>query len=284
MWRLDEPNAGTASEHLTTALTYVNGSPVYAITEPEKLRIMQLYSLYDDHLGNPANILKGTAAESPLLEALHNAYSQVQIGGRLEDYRDDIKLTAEICPYCGFGAITDLDHHLPRSIFKAHSIYIKNLIPCCHPCNNIKRAKAGETPDGQFSHVYFGQRPLEPFLTAELIVQPSGLGVTFSINQTATLDPNEFERLKFQFETLELNIRYKAPINVYMGTLRTSIESFAALGGDALKTFLQTSYAASCRDFGPNHWRSALLQALANSDDFCGGGFQYCFGRKDPAI
>ncbi|WP_158486629.1 HNH endonuclease [Pseudomonas lurida] len=284
MWRLDTPNTGNSSENLTTALTLLNGTPVYELTNLEKARVLQLYQSYDDNLGNPSNDLKGTEAEALLLEAMHNAYLQVQIGGRLEDYRDKLKLLAEICPYCGFGAITDLDHHLPRSKFKAHSIYAKNLIPCCHPCNNIKRAKAGDMPNGQFSHVYFGQRPHEPFLSADAKVHLTGLEVSFTINQTATLDPNEFERLKFQFDTLELNSRYKAPINIYMGTLRTSIESFAALGGAALKTFLQSSYTASCRDFGPNHWQSALLKSLTESDEFCDGGFQYCFGRKDPAI
>lgn len=284
MWRLNVPDSTNSSDNLTTALTLVNGTPVYPLTEDEKQRLLALYTSYDANSGNPSEALKGTPADSLLFEAVHNAYLQVQIGGRLEQYRDTLKLHAEICPYCGFGAITDLDHHLPRSKYKAHSIYAKNLIPCCHPCNNIKRAKAGETPDGQFSHVYFGQRPTESFLKAEVRVHTTGLAVNFCVNKTPNLDPNEFERLQFQFNTLELNSRYKAPINIYMGTLRTSIESFAALGGAALTAFLLNSYSSSCRDFGPNHWQSALLKALAESEEFCNGGFQHCFGRKDPAI
>ncbi|WP_154067027.1 HNH endonuclease signature motif containing protein [Pseudomonas sp. CC6-YY-74] len=284
MWRLNTPNSNTSSADLATALTLVNGNPVYPLTDIEKARILQLYQAYDANLGNPCNTLKGTVSESALLEAIHNAYNQVQIGGRLEDYRDRLKLTAEICPYCGFGAITDLDHHLPRSKFKAHAIYAKNLIPCCQPCNNLKRAKAGDKPEGQFSHVYFGQRPVEPFLIAEAVVQRTGLVVTFSLERTATLDPNEFARLKFQFDTLDLNVRYKAPINTYLGTLRTSIEIFASAGTPALKEFLKKSYITSRRDFGPNHWQSALLKCLAESEEFCGGGFQHCFGRRDPAI
>lgn len=284
MWRLTAPNADTSNTDLYAALTLVNGTPVYPITEIEKSRILQLYDAYDAKLGNPCDTLKGTAAEALLLDAVSNAYSQVQIGGRLEDYRDRLKLNAEICPYCGFGAITDLDHHLPRSKYKAYAIYAKNLIPCCHPCNNLKRAKAGDAPEGQFSHVYFGEWPAEAFLLAEVEVRPTGLLVTFSLSRTATLDANEFERLKFQFDTLELNSRYYAPINIYLGTLRTSIEIFAAVGAPALRTFLDKSYTTSCRDFGPNHWQSALLKALAESDEFCDGGFQFCFGRKDPAV
>jgi hypothetical protein len=284
MWRLEVPHTNTSKADIESALTLLDGTPVYPVTEIEKTRILQLYSLYDSHQGNPNEILKGMPAENALLDAIYNAYSQIQKGGRLEDYRDRLKLNAELCPYCGFGPITDLDHHLPRSKYKAHAIYARNLIPCCHPCNNLKRTKAGENPDGQFSHVYFGEYPEAGFLTAETTVLPTGLVVNFSVNHIATLDPNEFERLHFQFTTLNLNMRYKVPVNTFLGTLRTSIESFAALGSPALKAFLERCHLASCRDFGPNHWQSALLKGLADSNDFCSGGFVHCFGRKDPAV
>lgn len=284
MWRLDTPNSSTSPNDLSVALTLVNGNPVYPISATQIDRILELYKKYDDNFGNPSTLLKGMPEEQDLLDAIHNSYSQVQIGGRLEDYRNRLKLNAEICPYCGFGSITDLDHHLPRSVFKAHSIYAKNLIPCCHPCNNIKRAKAGEAPNGQFSHVYLGEYPTEPFLIAEIEVSPAGLTVDFSVIQTPTLNPQEFERLHFQFSILNLNFRYKAPINLFLGTLRTSIEIFSALGAPALKLFLHSNYLSSCQDLGPNHWQSSLLLALSKSSTFCEGGFQYCFGRKDPAI
>ncbi|WP_324832101.1 HNH endonuclease signature motif containing protein [Pseudomonas saxonica] len=285
MWRLNTPNIEITDRELLTALTLVNGNPVYPISDNQRQRIRELYQEYDNNSGNPHDNLKGEDIVLDLRQAIHDAYgSQVQIRGRLEDYRDKIKLNAECCPYCGFGAITDLDHHLPRSTYKAHAIYARNLIPSCSACNNLKRAKAGDTPDTQFSHVYFGQVPQEVFLVASATANISGLVVTYSIQKTPNLNVDEFQRLKYQFSALNLNDRYVSQVNIHIGSLRTSIELMAVHGENALRSYLQQCYEQSRQDFGMNHWRSALLKALTESDEFCQGAYRFCFGRKDMAV
>lgn len=284
MWRLETPNTEDSSINITKALTYANGDAVHPISTPQRARILELYNEYDANSGNPHNSLKGEDVCPNLLNAIKSSYSQVQKGGRLEDFRNRIKLSADSCPYCGFGPITDLDHHLPNSSYKAHAIYAKNLIPSCHPCNNLKRAKAGDSPLSQFSHVYFGQRPIEPFLTAEITVSNKGIMVIYNIKKTADLHQDEFERLSYQFDTLELNKRYIAQINLFLGSQRTAIEEYASISADALKYFLRKSYENLVKDFGPNHWQTVLLKALSESDNFCGGGYVHCFGRKNLAI
>lgn len=284
MWRLNPPDFEDASGNLETALTLANGTVVHPVKSNEKDRILELYTNYDIGLGNPDKALEGIDLDEPLRQALYDAYSQIQKGGRLAIYRDRLKLIAEACPYCGFGAITDLDHHLPRSIYKVHSLYSKNLIPSCHPCNNLKRAKCGESASTQFSHVYFGPRPTEPFLSATIEILAKGINVTYEINKTPTLDEAEHERLSFQFKTLELNTRYSPQINLFLGGLRTSIEDCARVSSGTLKAYLDRAYVNFCKDFGPNHWQTALLKALAESDEFCDGGYKFCFGRRNPAI
>lgn len=284
MWRLETPNSDDSSSNITIALTYVNGTAVHPISEIQRARILELYEEYDSKSGNPHNDLKGDDVCPNLLNAMQNAYNQVQKGGRLEDFRNRIKLSADSCPYCGFGPVTDLDHHLPNSLYKAHAIYSKNLIPSCHACNNIKRAKAGDTATSQFSHVYFGQRPTEPFLTADITVSERGIVVTYSIHKTPDLEQEEFERLNFQFNALELNQRYVSQINLFLGSQRTAIEDYASISTEALKQFFRRSYDNQTRDFGLNHWQTVLLKALAESDEFCSGGYIHCFGRKNLAI
>jgi len=284
MWRLVVPDFENARENLLSALTFVDGTVVHLLSEIEHSAILDLYTAYDNNLGQPATHLEGDNLSEELRQALHNAYSQVQIGGRLASYRNQLKLLAELCPYCGYGSITDLDHHLPRSKYRVHSLYAKNLIPSCHPCNNLKRAKAGDSASAQFSHVYLGAYPTEQFLFASITILQKGIGVVYGVEPVASLSADEHARLKFQFETLQLNDRYGPQINIFLGGLRTSIEECGALGAPVLKAYLAKAHSSHCQSFGANHWQSVLLMALSKSDEFCSGGYKTSFGQHRVVV
>jgi len=284
MWRLAVPDFENARENLITALTFVDGTVVHLLSEADHSAILDLYAAYDDHLGQPATHLEGAHLSEVLRQVLHNAYSQVQVGGRLADYRNKLKLLAELCPYCGYGSITDLDHHLPRSKYKAHAVYAKNLIPSCHPCNNLKRAKAGEFACAQFSHVYLGVYPVEQFLFASVTILKKGIRVVYSVEHVASISADEYERLKFQFETLQLNHRYGPQVNIFLGGLRTSVEECGALGAQILKAYLAKAHSSHCESFGANHWQSVLLMALSESVEFCSGGYRTSFGQHRVVV
>lgn len=284
MWRLTTPDFENPRANLLAALTFIDGTVLHPLSESEHSDILKLYADYDNNCGQPAAHLKGEHLSEALRLALYNAYKQVQVGGRLADYRSGLKLLAELCPYCGYGAVTDLDHHLPRSKYMAHALYAKNLIPSCHPCNNIKRATAGEVPSAQFSHVFLGVHPVEQFLFASITILQKGVRVVYSVEHVASLDVDEYERLKFQFETLQLNDRYGPQINIFLGGLRTSVEECGAYGASVLKAYLARAHASHCKNFGRNHWQSVLLMALSISDEFCSGGYKTCFGQHRVVI
>ncbi|MHC8285330.1 HNH endonuclease [Pseudomonas sp. XS1P51] len=284
MWKVPPPDTSQAELDITNALTYANGSPSFPITPEQKTEILRLYELYDELHGQPSPLLNTSTLENELLVALHAAYNQVQIGGRLEKLRERLKLAVEKCPYCGFGEIRDLDHHIPRSVFKAHSIYAKNLVPCCHPCNNKKRASAGEEPATQYSHVYFSNLTDEEFLTAQASISEDGLIVNFSITNNPEIDADEISRLSFQFSELELNNRYKPEINSFLSSQITSFTFFSEIGDESFKFFLQKSHLDSSRTFGRNHWRTALWHSLAQCEDFWRGGWIHAMGVKEIAI
>lgn len=284
MWKLPTPDTDNVDTDLEIALTYANGTPIYPITPSQKDDIRAIYSLYDRLYGRACTELKAVHLGNPLLNAVRDAYGQVQEGGRLSALRDRLKSLTTICPYCGFGEIRDLDHHLPKADFKALAIYPKNLVPCCHPCNNKKRSVAGEVAAEQFFHTYLDNLPLEVFFKADISLIPEGLVVDFRIEQITGIQDDTYERMNYQMRKLDLNKRYKAQANIYLASIKSSIELVYGITGDAqlLRQFLVTSARSQAIVFGLNDWRPALLRGLAECEDFCNGGFRSALGQLNP--
>jgi hypothetical protein len=285
MWTLPKPNNDDAIDNLKTAFTKADGTETYPLTQAEKDEIKKIYSKYDDSLGRPKVELEGPSLSAELKDALYLAYTEVQEGRRLQRLRDRIKLLALRCPLCGIGPATDLDHHLPRSRFKGLSIYVRNLVPMCHSCNNKKRTVAGDTPDQQFIHAYFDTLPQERFLVANVSVSDSGITVDFKVNHTATMPQDIYDRISFQLDRLNLVERYRPEVNVFLESQKDSFELVfgAEKNAEQLRNFLIRSANSHERSFGLNDWRTALFHGLAACDAFCTGGFRMVFALRSDA-
>jgi 5-methylcytosine-specific restriction endonuclease McrA len=281
MWKLNAPEVLGAEQELKTALTPTKRKPSHRMTWSQRKGILKLYARYQTLRGQPSTGLLGSRFADAFRTAVFEAYSQVQDNGRLSGLRSRLKVAALKCPYCGFGEVSELDHHLPRSKYKLLAIFATNLIPCCHVCNNRKSALAEAEPDAQIAHVYLDQFPPARFLLANVDVSTGGLRATFSIHQCAGMPAELFRRIEFQFSRFDLNTRYQAEVDTFIGSHRNSIEDAATHGSGSLRSWLQSSRDALQRQFGLNDWRPALLDALLQSNDFCEGGFKHCFGDRD---
>lgn len=278
MWKLSSPDVGDAEKELERALTRPDGEPIHRITKSQRRGLLKLYEKYDARGGQPCSALLGRRFAEDFRAAVRRAYAQVQDGGRLTALRARLKLAAIKCPYCGFGEIYELDHHLPSSKYRLLAIYARNLIPCCHVCNHKKMALAEESPDAQIAHVYLESFPAARFMTAQVDVSEQGLRVTFSIERCAGMSDELFRRLQFQFQRFDLNARFQPEIDTFIGSLRLSIEDAARNGPGSLRAWLEKSRDTLQIRFGLNDWRPALLEALGQSNEFCQGGYEYCFG------
>jgi hypothetical protein len=280
MWKLPPPDCSQVEEELVRAMTFVNGNRVYDYSDMQRQSLLETYADYVAKRGAPATSLLATALGIAFLQALHDAYDEVQEGGRLSSLRSALKIRVQKCPYCGFGEVRELDHHLPRSIYKALSIFPNNLVPCCSGCNNKKRAIAAGDPDQQFPHIYLEELPPGRFLLATPNVSEQGIVVRFSISQCVGMSDAVFSKVKFHFERLELGYRYQSEVISFLTSQRTSLQEMGALGADALRDYLWRTREHSVSDFGLNHWQTALLEGLSNCNEFLAGGYQSCFGLK----
>jgi hypothetical protein len=196
-----------------------------------------------------------------------------------------IRLTSS-CPYCGFGEITDLDHHLPRSVYKGLSIYPKNLVPCCGTCNNKKRAADGEQAHQQFHHIFFNTIPQDViFFIATAELNQGSLSVSFEIHEADGIPPETIERLRFQISRLKLNRRYISAVNNFVISQKTSFGMIFEKknSGADVKDFIERTANSLSKEYGLNDWRPVLFRALANCQDFCNGGF-YNIGCKNIGL
>ena len=279
MWLLKKPNIKTANVDLDFALTYANGDVVYDLTKAERKCIDDLYVLYDSPLARPNDDLKKGPLRQSCLNALYSAYGEVQKKGRLKKLRRRLLNNAETCPFCGFAEPTQLDHHLPKSSYKALSIYSRNLVPSCGPCNNVKRAHVG-SGDDELIHAYFDTLPKQNFLIAKVRMRGDALVVKFEI-ASAGIDPKLAARLKYQLERMELNSRYPKQINVFLFGQKTGmLEVYGSKGSLGLRKYLLKAAKALDVDFEQHDWRAAVMRGLADCERFCEQGVIRYFKRR----
>lgn len=283
MWQLPLPDNSDVEGHIDVALTLVDGTQVFAITADQVSQLLDLYGAYDARQGRAEEAWKEAGLPLPLRNALHQAYDQIQKGKRLRELRAALLEAARRCPLCGISAVTDLDHHLPRSEFKALAIYCRNLVPACGPCNNSKRALSGI--DGEaFIYAYAPNLPDERFLAADCEMKAGALVVTFRIVRTAHLAQEVFELLCYQMYHLELNRRLAAECTSTLGSHLVSIGDVYGADRDAARVadWSRRTAESSIRTFGLNDWRTALFFGLAECAPFCDGGFLTALGQASP--
>lgn len=278
MRNLPPPDRADALDHLVEALRVRQwrGTTVgYAASHGELDALIALYDAYDGARGAPSKTLLGGALAHDLKHALERAYRRTYEGGSLEPIRTRVMSVTHRCPVCGIGAATELDHFLPKSVYKALAIYVRNLIPLCHDCNHAKGTTVNEDPARQFVHAYFDELPDTAFLLADVDIEGDGLTAEFTVSDTTDLSDELRVKLSFQFEMLKLNDRYQPEINVYLTSQAVSLNMvYAADGSDFVRGFLLAQADVEETAFHRNHWRPLLLRALADHEDFCDGGFR----------
>ncbi len=282
MWTLPKPAIDEVATHLERALERDRGAPPYNLTPAELDAVVAGYDHYDANGGIFTYAWSNAAIGRDLSKAIHDAYDQVQLGGRLEQLRQQIKSRARLCPYCSSPQVTDLDHYAPRSIYKDFAIYPRNLVPSCHPCNKIKRVFTASS-DESLIHPYFDELPDGVFLIARTEVPVAGgLVATFDINMSADPTSEVLERAQFQLDLFKLNKRLPSDINVFLAGLGEALRYLYASGtveaSAAVSGLLAATATSHAANFGKNDWRTALLRSLAENTEFCAGGFERALG------
>jgi len=284
MWILPLPDNSNAMDDLKVALTYKNGEEKYSLSNEALENIRVCYNKYEESQGKASQELRDITTLPPDdLQAIHDAYSEVQDNSRLSSLRDSLLLSADRCPCCGIGAADELDHHLPRSVYKFLAVYSSNLVPMCHKCNNKKRTVAGLTPEDSFIHIYYDRVPqTERFLFAKTIIAEGKLSVEFEVEKIPSLNSDLYSMLDFQITRVGFNKRVLREINTFLGAFLVSLDMIYDVSkcSRSVSEFLLRNENSFNKRWGMNDWRSSLLSSLALNNDFCDGGYKLVLGAR----
>jgi len=279
MRNLPLPSRDDVDKHLKNSITtYKYKKKILGrdISDIEISEVVKIYNQYDLSKGSASDDLKGGILPKDLREAIYDAYDKTHEKRKLYFIRQALFANVLLCPICGIDPVTELDHHLPRSVFYPLSIYTRNLVPICHLCNNTKLAGFGDQSQGEIAylHAYFDILPDIIFLNAVVDVQRDALNVNFEINIDALLPDGYSKRLSDQITNLKLNTRYQNEVNLYI-TSHTVALHLSYLDGNknSVRKFLKAQAKVEQIAFYRNHWRPTLLSALADHDVFIDGGF-----------
>jgi hypothetical protein len=283
VWNLSRPNVDDARDDLCEVLETQNQDDASYISSAEIDEVIEIYDRYQEAFGLGEEFLEGLELREDLREAIRESYRQVQIGGKLEKLREKLVLSASECPYCGFGPIEDLDHHLLKTIYKPLSIFALNLVPCCATCNRKKPKSRARLAALRLLHAYLDIVSHVDFFSASAKLDPDtgGVVITFEIRDVSGLDPDIRARLRSQFLLFDLDARLRKQCNILLSSLTVAFsDAFAAGGGPGVSDYLLRTARSTVANFGANDWRTAALIALSENADFCGGGFRRALGER----
>jgi hypothetical protein len=229
------------------------------------------------YLGYAADAINILALQPmQLLEPGHAAllqenYSALSKGRALEELASQIYEAAEFrCPMCNFEQAATLDHFLPKGSYPEFSVLARNLIATCNTCNH----KKGARPANGFVHAYFDELPNQQILVATTLWEPE-LHVSYAPAVEPGVEANLFERLVNQFQILRLEDRFAREGGYVLAEIMSNCAEPYGRGGSALvKAELVRQAEVSEAVYGINHYKTALLKALADDGHFCGGGFR----------
>lgn len=279
MWNLTMPDITAARAQLDVLFPDTDTTPV--LTAEEKDILENLYQEYEQAAGRP----NPTWLEGGLTKSVRNAvlaaYGEISDRGKLSELRSSLKLSVNECPYCGFGEIKDLDHHLQKAHFECFSVFPLNLVPACSKCNGHKPRKPRFQPKKHHLHAYLEDVSEYRFLVADVALNAKAMSVQFRIEQAEGMSDELFARLQQHLIDFHLNDRYPAQVNIFLSEQKTGLAFAYEVGGSkAVRTFLERSAKANENSFGKNDWRVALLSALSRNKAFCRRGFFHALGYE----
>jgi hypothetical protein len=243
----------------------------------EALRLKVLFEDYIDARGRGDQLRPSRYFKSKRGDALKDAYKQTHDGGRLEDLRTKLKqLARNRCPSCGGARPAQLDHHLPKTVYREFSLLPANLVAACGECNQTKRATVGATPEEALLHPYFDEIPAVPFMRVTLNVEARHVSATLTFDDGAEIEDELLKaRMRHHFNNVDVGAQLASEIAELIGETGEGLDqSDPNPAPEAVRAALLAAAAAKAKYFGQACWQAAVLTALADSEAYCAGGFR----------
>ncbi|CAC9635924.1 hypothetical protein [uncultured Gammaproteobacteria bacterium] len=222
----------------------------------KKAQKEELFQLIPNNNDNSDFIIQSVTKEE-----LKSLYSQhmVERNKPARKIYDDLLNQAPICPFCGFGQATTLDHYLPKSKFPCLSVLPLNLVPSCKDCNTGKGNKLVVLAEQQPMHPYYDHHYFnsEQWLFAK-VEESEPVVIKYYVNPPQNWTDISKKRVKAHFDSFGLGKRF-------------SVQAANELSSIVPRRFpsLLNEHAENEFKNNKNSWKTAMYQALSKSDWYC---------------
>ena len=262
-------------DDLTDRLNNIHPQITLAVQDySQKVTTADLFQIVP-FVGADATIVTGAVTKKEL-KGLYT-FHMVPAKKAARAYYDQLQMSAplHICPFCGFGHVSTLDHYLPKAKFPLLSILPINLVPSCADCNKGKSSAIAVSKEEQCLHPYFDQGHFinEQWIFAE-VVETSPPMLTFRVESPIHWNHDDKERIKSHFIDFKLANRFRVQAATEMPVLKGELEYDYSINQNVgVQQALERKYLAASAQH-VNGWKTAMYQALAQSDWYCSGGFR----------
>ena len=122
-----------------------------------------------------------------------------------KNYYDKImSLAADgICPLCGIGVVSTLDHYMAKSKYPVFAVTPINLIPACKDCNHNKLDLQYATSSEASFHPYYDDFAGEIWLEAILNIENNNLEVNYITKRSLNWTSTKNDRVENNFKILK---------------------------------------------------------------------------------
>lgn len=180
-------------------------------------------------------------ADPEYKDYMKKLYSRLSHSGykKLYRYYTRIRSSSAYCPYCNFPthSVRQVDHYFPKGSFPSLALTVKNLVPICMDCNNLKLEYYSSQNEGMLIHPYFDKFVTDSFEFIKCeIIEHKNIGFIFFIQPLPDWDKTTYARIQTHFTKLELGKLYstdfESDFSAYFEELK---ELLYELGSSAVK-------------------------------------------------
>ncbi len=174
-----------------------------------------------------------------------------------------------VCPLCGFGEPSTMDHALPRSEFPEYSVFPLNLVPACGKCNTDKGEEWRDATGKRHLHAYLDVLPAVQFLFMDVLsVNIGAPQIHFRVSIPPGTETGLANRIRRHFEFMDLEARY---ITKAVGTMAEYQNIAPRTPGRSQNEFraeIERDRDRKAATWGVNYWETVTLAGLRDSPIF----------------
>lgn len=171
------------------------------------------------------------------------------------------------CAYCGINNPDTIEHYLPKRSFPEFSVLHQNLLPACSECNRLKGDSWKASQGRSVLHFYFDYiSSNQKWLLATVEIDNNTPLSRFSLVRPSDMSVSGFQLIGSHYSSLDLLNRYSQRAGELFSEVRSSMHP--GLSHDDLINELKHRSDGLVASHGRNHWKVALLEAMAESSEY----------------